>query len=138
MDIRILIILAGIGQICLALGSITIPKILGWKEELQKLSPMLRHIFWVYAAYILVTNFSFGLLSLLAPETLIDSTLLATIVSGFIALHWVSRLFIQFFYFKRSNFPKGFLYNLGEIALVGLFIFLSAVYLFVFYHNLYR
>ena len=138
MDIRVLIILAGIGQICLALGSITIPKILGWKEELQKLSPMLRHIFWVYAAYILVTNLSFGLLSAIAPETLIDNSLLAAIVSGFIALHWVSRLFIQFFYFKRSNFPKGFLYNLGEIALVGLFIFLSAVYLFAFYHNLYR
>jgi hypothetical protein len=138
MNIHLLLILAGVGQICLVIGSTRIPKILGWRSELDKVNPFLKHIFWVYAIYILLTNFSFGLLSALAPETLTDSSKLASIVTGFICIYWLSRFLIQFFYFERANFPKGNVYKIGEIILVLLFASLTAVYGYTFYLNTFR
>ena len=38
---------------------------------------------------------------------------------------------MQFFYFDRSEAPPGAVYKVGEVLLVGLFIFLTAVYGYV-------
>ena len=135
MNPTTLLILAGIGQICLSIGSTFIPGILGWKSELQKVTPFLRHIFWVYAVYILTTNFSFGLISLFAPKALSDGSQLASLLTGFMFVYWVSRLGIQFFYFKREFFPTARIYKLAEVALVSAFIFFTSVYAYVFYLN---
>lgn len=138
MNIQLLLILAGVGQICLVIGSTAIPKILGWRNELAKVNPFLKHIFWVYAVYILLTNLSFGLLSTFAPATLTDGSKLASMVTGFICLYWLSRILIQFMYFDRTNFPSGLIYTLGEIIMVFLFASLIAVYGYAFYLNTFR
>ncbi|HUS01862.1 MAG TPA: hypothetical protein VMY77_09055 [Chitinophagaceae bacterium] len=130
------IILAGIGQIALVLGSLAIPKILKWKDELNKVQPLIRQIFWTYAGYILITNLYFGLVSVLATKELIDGSVLACAITGFITLYWFSRVAIQFFYFDRSSFPPGRILLIGEILLVTLFVFLTLVYGWSFYLNL--
>lgn len=136
INISTLIFLAGIGQICLAIGSIAIPKILGWKKELKKVHPLVRHIFWTYAGYILVTNFSFGLISACAPEALLGGTTLSKAVSGYIALYWLSRITIQFAGFDRKSFPTGVYHKIGEVLLVTLFAYLTLVYGYTFYYNI--
>lgn len=130
-----LILIAGILQITLVAGSLFIPRLLNWKGELSGLSPLIRQMFWTYAGYILVTNLSFGLLSILSPESLLDDSVLAKAVSLFIGLYWTARVIIQFFYFDRSSAPKGFIFFWGEVAMVLLFVFFSVVYLFAFYFN---
>lgn len=136
IDISFLIFLAGLAQIALVLGSLAIPKILNWKEELNKVQPLIKQIFWTYAGYILVTNLCFGLVSVFATKALIDKSVLATAVTGFICLYWLSRIAIQFFYFDRKNFPNGKTLLAGEILLVALFVFLTMVYGYSFYLNL--
>jgi hypothetical protein len=131
-----LILLAGMGQLGLAAGSLAIPSILGWKRELEKVGTLVRQIFWTYAGYILTTNIAFGLISVAAPSALLQRSILSASVTGFIALYWLSRILIQFLYFKRSDFPSGRLYQTGEIALVSLFIFLTLVYGSAFLWNL--
>ena len=101
--LEIMIVVAGIGQILLVIGSLAIPKFLNWSSELSKVRPLIRQIFWTYAGYILVTNLSFGLLSVLAPTALLDGTFLGTCITGFIALYWAARIVIQFTYFDRSD-----------------------------------
>ncbi len=123
-----LLILAGLGQLALAAGSLLIPRILSWREDTARLRPLTRQVFWTYASYIWVTNVCFGLLSALAPALLLDGSLLARMVAGFIAVYWGSRLAVQLFYFDRSAAPPGRTYMLAEFALVGLFVFLTAVY----------
>ena len=130
------IFLAGIGQIALVLGSLAIPKILKWKDELNKVQPLIRQIFWTYAGYILVTNLCFGLLSVLETKELINGSVLASAITGFITMYWFSRVAIQFFYFDRSSFPPGKMLLTGEILLVALFVFLTLVYGWSFYLNL--
>ncbi|MEP6614241.1 MAG: hypothetical protein ABJA76_20200 [Mucilaginibacter sp.] len=133
--IQQLISLAGLAQITLVIGSPFIPKALGWKGELAKVQPLIKQMFWTYAAYILVINLCFGLLSIFDYKELTNGSNLATIINGFIAVYWISRVLIQFFYFDRSNFPVGKWNKLAEVILILLFISLSAVYSLAFYIN---
>jgi hypothetical protein len=126
--------LAGLGQVGLALASTTFPVMLEWPAELAKLRPMLRRIFWIYAAYIFTFNLSFGVLSLARPQWLTDGTSLAAVVSGFIATYWGARLFCQLV-FDRADMPHGLKYRFAEAALVSLFLYLTSVYVLAFLGN---
>jgi len=123
-----MLLLAGLGQLLLAAGSLAIPRVLRWSEDLARVRPLTRQVFWTYAGYIWVTNFCFGVLSLLAPAALCDGSILAGAVTGFIACYWLARLLIQFLYFDRSSAPSGLIFQLAEVALVGLFLALTFVY----------
>jgi hypothetical protein len=125
------LIIAGLSQLGLALGSLAIPRILQWNEDTLRLRPLTRQVFWTYAGYIWVTNVCFGLLSCLAPELLLEGTALARIVAGYITAYWGGRLLIQLFYFDRSDAPKGTFFAAAEVALVILFLSLSTAYGFI-------
>jgi hypothetical protein len=108
------IFLAGIAQVGLVIGSLAIPSILKWRMELAKVNPLIRQMFWTYAAYILVINLCFGLLSICCAAELTDRSTLALLCNAFIAMYWISRVLIQFFYFDRASFPKGAWFNAGN------------------------
>ena len=135
-NIEELIFLAGIAQIALVFGSLAIPRILNWRSELAKVRPLIKQMFWTYAAYILVINLCFGLLSVFDYRDLINGSRIATFITGFIAAYWISRVLIQFLYFDRKDFPTGKWNKAGEILLVTLFVFLSAAYSYAFYLNI--
>jgi len=134
-NIQQLIFIAGLAQIILVIGSLAIPKVLNWRPELAKVQPLIKQMFWTYAAYILVINLCFGLLSVFDFTELINGSELATLITGFIAVYWLSRVLIQFFYFDRANFPAGKWNKVAEVLLVSLFVFLSVVYSRAFYIN---
>ena len=123
-----LVVLAGLGQLGLALASLAIPRVLGWQEDTAKLRNLTRQVFWTYAGYIWATNVSFGLLSVLAPGALLDGSVLARSVSGFITAYWGVRLLLQFTVFDRSEAPPGLQYKIAEAALVLLFSSLTLIY----------
>jgi hypothetical protein len=123
-----LLVTAGVGQLILVVASLAIPRVLRWPEDLARLRPLTRQVFWTYAGYIWVTNLSFGLVSAFAPRWLLDRTPLAGAVCGFIATYWGARVVIQFAYFERADAPQGLRYTLGEAALVVLFVGLTLVY----------
>jgi hypothetical protein len=125
---KTLLIAAGAGQLVLILASLAIPRLLRWPEDVAKLRPLTRQVFWTYAGYIWATNLSFGLVSTFAPGWLLDGSPLAGAVCGFIATYWGARVAIQFLYFDRSDAPKGTLVAAAESLLVGLFVFLILVY----------
>jgi hypothetical protein len=128
MPMKTLLILAGVGQLALALGSLALPRILRWGEDTARLRPLTRQVFWTYASYIWVTNVGFGVLSVFMPEQLLDHSALARVVTGYITVYWGTRVLVQFFYFDRSAAPPGAFFKLAEVALVGLFLFLTAIY----------
>jgi hypothetical protein len=92
-----LIIIAGAGHIALCFGSLLIPKVLQWNRHLSNLQPLLRQMFWTYAAYILVINFCFGVVSLLGADELLNGSFLASGITIFISIYWFTRVGIQFF-----------------------------------------
>jgi hypothetical protein len=119
---------AGIAQLVLVAASLSIPRWLGWNEDLAKLRTLTRQVFWTYAGYNLATNLSFGLLSTFWPELLLDRSPLASAVCIFIALYWGARIVIQFAYFDRRDAPKGWFFVVGEGVLVTLFVGLTIIY----------
>ena len=125
----------GIAHIMLCLGSLYIPKALQWRTHLRVLQPLLRQMFWTYAGYILVTNLSFGIVSILGSEELLAKSFLARSVTVFISVYWFARIGIQFFYFDRSHAPKGMMYTIAEILLVSLFVIFSLTYFVAFLYN---
>ena len=130
------IVAAGWGQLAVVIGSLGIPRALNWKGELQQVSPLIRQIFWTYAGYILCTNLAFAMVSIFSSESLTDGSPLALSVAGFITLYWFARIMIQFFYFDRESAPKGLKYTVGEVVLVALFVFFTAVYAVATWNNL--
>lgn len=94
MILKILILLCGIGHIVLTFGSLLIPKLLNWKKELAHLQPLLRQMFWTYAAYILVINFCFGIVSVMGVDELLNKSFLAKSITLFIGLYWLARVLI--------------------------------------------
>ncbi len=138
ITLRTLVVLAGVGQLVLVVASLAIPRMLGWKEDVRRLRPLTRQVFWTYAGYIWATNLSFGLLSTFGASFLLDGSPLAGAVAGYITAYWAARVAIQFFYFDRSDASLaeapgarlygGKLMRLGEAALVLLFVSLTVVY----------
>ena len=62
--IQHLVFFAGLSQIALVIGSLAVPKVLNWQTELAKVQVLIRQMFWTYAAYIVVINLCFGLISI--------------------------------------------------------------------------
>ena len=127
--------LAGFLQIALSIGSLAIPKLLNWKAELGRVSKLIAQMFWTYAGYILVMNLSFGFVSVFGASELLAKTFLSKSVSVFIFLYWLARIVIQFVYFDTKSAPKGFIYKVGEILLVVLFLFFTVIYGWVSFLN---
>jgi hypothetical protein len=123
-----LIFSAGIEQLALVVASVAIPHVLEWRAETAKLRPLTRQVFWTYAGYIWATNLSFGLVSILAPLALLDRSVLAGAVTGFMAVYWGARLVVQFAVLDRRTAPDAGYIRAAEAALVLLFVSLTVIY----------
>lgn len=127
--LRGLVVAAGAGQLALAAASLAIPRVLGWREETARLSPLTGRVFWTYAGYIWGFHVTFGVVSVAVPHLLLDGSPLSSGVSAFIAVYWGVRLVIQFAWFRGAgDIPEGLRYRLAEAALVALFVSLTAIY----------
>jgi len=136
MTLSHLIFSCGALHLAVSVASLSIPTLLRWRPQLQVLNPLLRQMFWTYAAYILFINTWFGIMSLIATDELMSKSTLAKSITLFIAAYWFARLAIQFFYFDRSEAPGGLLYIVGEAVLVGLFLLFAVVYSVAFFYNI--
>jgi len=132
---RDLILVSGAGHIALSIGSLLVPTALEWKRHLKDLQPLIRQMFWTYAAYILMINMCFGLMCLLATDELLGGSILATCINAMISGYWMIRIGIQFFYFDRSHAPQGAIYVLGEIVVVLLFILFTVIHLIALFYE---
>jgi hypothetical protein len=136
VSLRALLFWTGIGQFVLVAGSLLIPKVLGWRDELRRLRPLTRRVFWTYACYILGTNLAFALVSTLIPAALLDSSPLAVAVTCFMAAYWCTRLVIQFACLRRVPFPLSPTLRAAEAMLVLAFVWFTCAYGLAVWHNL--
>ncbi len=128
LTLQTLIVVAGITNLIVAGSSIAIPFLLGWREELRRLSPLTRQVFWTYASYTLGIHVWFGILSIAAARELAGGGKLAAFVCGFIAVYWGARIAVQFAHYDRGITRGNILYRLGEVAYVSAFLFMTIVY----------
>ena len=116
---------AGILQLVIAAANFFAPAKLQYRENLVKVSPIIRQIFTVHSIYIVLMLVGFGLLCLFFPRDLCGNSALGKCLSGFLAVFWGLRVPIQFFYYdlavKRAHPGFAFCFGLAFLILATVF-----------------
>ncbi len=134
--LRIALIAAGILHFSLLLASLSVPRVLGWKRELEKVEPFTRQIILVHGLFIVLVIIGFGLITLIGTDGLLAGSMLGAAVAGFIGLFWLGRLVIQLGYYTPRRWLTTTFRKVGYQALTLLFLYFAATYLTVAWFNL--
>ena len=126
--LQTLIMISGIFHLGTLLGSAQVPRELNFREELPKLSPLLRHWVIVAGGYIVLDLVAFGIISLLFSKELASGQPLARGVCAFISIFWGIRLLIQCFVFDAKPYLRTLFLKVGYHALTVVFAWHTLVY----------
>jgi hypothetical protein len=125
---ELLLRFAGILHFCVLIASALVPRTLNWREQLARLHPFLRTLFWTHGVFIVFTIIGFGTLTLLNAHALAAGGPLARSLCGFIAFFWLARLYVQLFVFDVREFLTNWFLRIGDHALTLVFLYFSVVY----------
>ena len=116
---------AGAVQLAIGLANLPLASRLQYRKNLAGASAIVREVFYVHAAYIVLVVFGFAALSLLFPTDLASGQPLGRFLSGFLAIFWLLRVPIQVFYYpaeiRRQN-------RLADVIFTVAFAFLAVVF----------
>jgi hypothetical protein len=117
--------MAGAVQLVICAANFVLPRRLKYRENLSRVSPIIRQVFFVHSAYIV------GVVALFAAATFFFSAELTSghglgrFLAAAIALFWLCRVPVQMFYYdaelRRSH-------RAGDIAYMAAALFLGTVY----------
>ena len=116
---------AGLIQIGDAAVNLFLPAPLRTRENLGKVSPMIRQVFLVHWFYVLLTLVIFGTACLLFARELTGGAPLARFLCGAMAVFWGMRIPIQLLVFDREFRRR---YRAADAAFIGGAVFLAAVF----------
>ena len=116
---------AGLIQIGDAVVNLFLPAPLRTRENLDKVSPMVRQVFLVHWFYVLLTLVIFGSACLLFAHELTGGGPLARFLCGAMAVFWGLRIPIQLLVFDREFRRR---YRAADVAFTAGAIFLAAVF----------
>lgn len=105
--------LAGALQLIVAAANFFLPAKFHYRENLARVSPIIRQIFTVHAIYIVIMLVGFGLICLLFPNDLCGASALGKFLCGFLAVFWGLRAVLQFTYYDsavKKEHPLGALF----------------------------
>ncbi len=94
--------LAGALQLVTAAANFFLPAKLHYRENLAKVSPIIRQIFIVHSIYIVLVLLGFGVICLLFPGDLCGASALGKFLCGFLAVFWGLRVVLQFGYYDKA------------------------------------
>ena len=116
---------AGAVQLAIGLANLPLATRLQYRKNLAGASEIVRQVFYVHAAYIVLVVLGFAALSLLFPEELTGGRPLGRFLSTFLAIFWLLRVPIQLFYYpteiRRQN-------RLADVIFTVAFAFLAVVF----------
>ncbi len=120
--------LAALGHFCVLGASFQVPRRLGWKEDLPKLTPFNRKLMYVYGGFTVLTIMAFGVLTFFLHDEMLHGERAATALAVFIAVYWTARIGVDFLYYEHKDWPTGRQFVAGHILLTALFFALAVTY----------
>jgi O-antigen/teichoic acid export membrane protein len=125
LPLAVWIQIAGAVQLAIGLANLPLASRLQYRKNLAGASEIVRQVFYVHAAYIVLVVLGFAALSLLFPEELVSGRPLGRFLSSFLAIFWLLRVPIQLFYYpveiRRQN-------RLADVIFTVAFAFLAIVF----------
>lgn len=117
--------IAGVVQLAIGLANLPLAIRLQYRKNLAGASAIVREVFYVHAAYIVLVVLGFAALSLLFPTELAGRQPLGRFLSAFLAIFWLLRVPIQLLYYpieiRRQN-------RLADVIFIVAFAFLAVVF----------
>lgn len=117
--------LAGFVQLAIASANLFLPARLNYKENLSRVSPIIRQIFVVHSVYIVGVVLLFAVLTFGFAAELASGHGLGRFLATSIAVFWLFRAPVQLLYYdatlRREN-------RVGDIAFTVAALFLTATY----------
>ncbi len=124
---------AHLGMIGVGLG---VPGAFGWKDDLPRLRPANRRLFWVYGAFIVLANLGFAALSLAYPSEIAAGKGMAGGFALFVGRYWAARLAVQYLAFNTEDWPAAARRPLARHGLALAILAMVAAYLGCFARGL--
>ena len=97
-----LVWIAGIVQLSDVLANVAVPAKIGSRENLARVSPIIRQVFWSHWFFIVFVLLFFSALCLFFAPFLAGSTPAARFLSAALSLFWLARTLAQLFWFDRE------------------------------------
>ncbi len=116
---------AGGVQLAILAANFVVPGKLRCRENLEKVSPMIRSVFVVHWIYILLMLAIFSALCFWFAPELAGGSRLGHFLSAAIALFWLPRIPIQLFVYDRELRRR---HRLGDIAMLFALSFVVVVF----------
>lgn len=114
--------IGGWSLVALSIASFWIPKALGWREKLKKLTPLMRELWWTYSTYVWASHVFFAVLALGFGDWLTGGSGSAMAMCTFMLLWWTVRLWLQFFGFDLSEIEVTASNRVAKHLLTALFV----------------
>jgi hypothetical protein len=116
---------AGAVQLVMVGANAVVPKQFQYRENLAKVSPMVRQVFVVHSIYIVLVLLGFSGMCFLFASRLVGHDPLGRSLSAFLAFFWFLRIALQIFYydgdFRRQHRPADVAYTMACTFLAGVF-----------------
>lgn len=136
LSLKNLVFLAGALHLCCLPGTGAGVKLLGFKEDLAKLNPLNRKIVLVMGGGIMLAMVGLGFMVMASAGDIAAGTQSGMAIALFVGIFWLYRFSVQVFIYPKL-WPQGVMLNLSFYGLAALLGFLTAVYFFVFFYNLF-
>ena len=124
-SLLLLLWLAGFVQVAIASANLFLPAKLKYRENLSRVSPIIKQIFVVHSAYIVGVVLLFAAVTFGFAEELASGHGLGRFVAVAIAVFWLLRAPVQLLYYdatlRREN-------RWGDLAFTSAALFLAATY----------
>jgi len=116
---------AGVVQLCIAAANFFAPRKFGYRENLARVSPLVRHVFVVHSVYIVLVVVMFAALCGLFAPDLAGASPLGRFLSGCLALFWGLRLVIQLAVYDRAVRRQN---RAVDLLFIAAFVYLTGVF----------
>ena len=111
--------LAGFAQLAIAAANFALPKKLAYRENLRRVSPIIRQIFLVHSGYIVGILVLFAVISIRYASELASGRGIGHFLAVAMALFWLCRIPLQLLYYDESLRQE---HRVGDVAFtVGTF-----------------
>ncbi len=116
---------AGGVHLAIAAANLALPRRLHYRENLAKVSPMIRQMFVVHSIYIVLVLLLFGVLCLLFAPELAGASPMGRFLAAAMSIFWLLRIPVQVFYYdadlRRQNRTLDLLFILTIAVLAAIF-----------------
>jgi len=117
--------LAGALHLLVAGANFVLPGILHYRENLARVSPIIRHIFLVHAFYIVLVLVGFAAACLFFPHELCGASALGRFVAGFLAVFWSLRVVIQTGFYDQATKRE---HPVANLFFTCVFLYFAAIF----------